>query len=79
MKYKKTFKELKNTITGIGEGIYNKLSPNEEIEKEAQRRLNICDACEHITTNFPVRCKICGCVLAIKARQNQSKCPISKW
>lgn len=79
MKYKKTLKELKNTITGIGEGIYNKLSPNEEIEKEAQRRLNICDACEHINRNFPVRCKICGCVLAIKARQNQSKCPISKW
>lgn len=45
---------------------------------EYARRLTICAACElrHPTLN---RCKLCGCMLSLKAKGRVWKCPIGRW
>ena len=43
----------------------------------AQERLTICHKCEHY--NPWGICNKCGCILAIKARIPQMKCPVGKW
>lgn len=45
-------------------------------EDVRQKRANICDACPH---KKMARCTICGCVLDLKVRYEQSSCPINKW
>jgi len=41
-----------------------------------QNRESICQACEYYRKPICLRC---GCVTAIKARMQTSKCPIEKW
>jgi tetratricopeptide (TPR) repeat protein len=41
-----------------------------------QQRLQTCATCEHHTG---VRCKLCGCFTAVKARLPHERCPIGKW
>ena len=41
-----------------------------------KRRMDTCDACPH---KKMARCTICGCVLDLKVRYDQSSCPINKW
>jgi hypothetical protein len=44
---------------------------------EAYRaRLTICAKCEHHTG---VRCRICGCITAAKAKMLHEKCPAGRW
>jgi len=43
----------------------------------ANERLVTCKQCEYYTRVGI--CSKCGCVLAIKARIPQMKCPIGKW
>lgn len=41
-----------------------------------QRRLRTCAACSHHTG---LRCRLCGCFTAAKARMAHEECPIGKW
>lgn len=43
----------------------------------AEKRLAICKGCEYYGSYG--RCTKCGCILAIKARLPNMKCPVSKW
>ncbi len=43
---------------------------------ELQRRLRTCAACPHHTG---VRCRLCGCFTAAKARMAHEVCPVGKW
>ena len=60
-------------------------SSNDVIEKEAKRRLKICEDCwwhskHHITPlRIDVHCTNCGCTLGAKVRNLKSECPEGKW
>jgi tetratricopeptide (TPR) repeat protein len=41
-----------------------------------QQRLQVCSTCEHSTG---LRCRLCGCFTAAKARLPLERCPIDKW
>jgi len=43
---------------------------------EYERRLSICDGCEHRAGN---RCLKCGCNLSLKARGRAFRCPLGRW
>jgi hypothetical protein len=47
-------------------------------ETEKQRRLGVCNTCEH---RHPVTdvCKKCWCYLPWKAGLKHSRCPLGKW
>jgi len=41
-------------------------------------RLAICKACDHL--RLPGwQCKVCGCLMQLKARIPMAKCPLGKW
>lgn len=48
------------------------------VKKEADRRLNICKECEHLSERF-MKCKICGCFLKLKVFVPNATCPIERW
>lgn len=51
-------------------------APNEEYEK----RLQVCGKCPNYTKTLGIgRCKVCGCVMAIKAKILSMECPEKKW
>ena len=75
-------------IQQIIEGWGNHLLPRKEleliIEQTSQERMEICNACEHISTkhntiNPLVHCTDCGCVLAAKTKCLSCNCPFKKW
>ena len=39
-------------------------------------RMKICRPCAHYKAGF---CKLCGCMLVMKTRVKQEKCPANKW
>lgn len=45
--------------------------------EEKQRRLEICQGCEHLRDNGT--CGKCGCLLSVKAAWSSEKCPLEKW
>jgi hypothetical protein len=57
--------------------------PTDNNEVPAQtfmHRMSICGTCEHMKRGITSsRCKLCGCVLALKTRKKSEKCPIHKW
>lgn len=46
--------------------------PQEIIDK----RMEICNACEH---NVMGVCKKCGCILRVKTQWARTSCPLKKW
>ena len=47
---------------------------------EYEKRLSICAKCPNYTKTLGIgRCKICGCVMAIKAKIATMQCPEKKW
>jgi hypothetical protein len=42
----------------------------------AAARLAVCASCPHHTG---LRCRICGCFTAAKARLDHERCPAGKW
>jgi tetratricopeptide (TPR) repeat protein len=44
--------------------------------EERQRRLEICNKCEHHTG---VRCRVCGCFTSAKTWLPHERCPLGKW
>lgn len=47
-------------------------------EQEHDRRLSICQACEHFDAEQN-RCRRCGCYLAVKPWLQRESCPDGKW
>jgi hypothetical protein len=48
--------------------------------KEYEQRLKICSKCPNYTKMLGIgRCKLCGCVMAVKAKIAAMKCPANKW
>jgi len=45
-------------------------------EEEQERRLAICQECEHLNGNT---CSICHCYMPAKVKLLYTKCPKSKW
>tara|TARA_Y100000356_G_C11190996_1_gene252158 strand:- start:108 stop:341 length:234 start_codon:yes stop_codon:yes gene_type:complete len=45
-------------------------------EATFEKRLNLCNECEHLDGS---KCKKCGCNMAVKCRWGTAKCPIDKW
>jgi radical SAM superfamily enzyme len=63
-------------VQEIYQGFKNLLFKDEEIEKLADARLNICFECPN---RKEYTCGLCGCFLKAKVRSIQSTCPIDKW
>lgn len=63
----------------ILQGTKNFLFKDDKIEEKAKERLAICQVCEHNSQKKIATCNICGCILVLKTRQNEQKCPINKW
>lgn len=40
------------------------------------KRISLCNKCEHYKF---FQCKICKCIMPLKARIVQTNCPINKW
>lgn len=74
-------------LASIIDGWKNVIFQNEEVEKIAIKRLEICvgsetkERCQFFTTKFYDHCRICGCPIDAKVRSMTStnKCPIGKW
>lgn len=66
-------------IMSIIQGWYYKLT-NKNTEL-ANRRISICNACEHRITIDVVGdiCARCGCVISAKARVEDEHCELNKW
>lgn len=48
--------------------------------EEYERRIGICNSCEHLRVVLGVnQCSLCGCLLMAKARLKAGTCPIKKW
>jgi len=48
------------------------------LAKNADERLAVCDGCEHYRKRLR-QCSICNCIMPIKVRFQQSKCPDGRW
>lgn len=44
----------------------------------SERRLAICNECEHLKKSV-MQCNKCGCFMIAKVRFPSSSCPIGKW
>ena len=44
---------------------------------EIQRRMKICEDCEHFLVSK--QCSQCGCFMPLKTRLVHAKCPVGKW
>jgi hypothetical protein len=72
----------------IIEGWKNHLLPEERtkafIEYVSNRRLAVCNECEHHSKNHAsvrpdAHCTECGCTLAAKTKCLTCECPLKKW
>lgn len=68
----------------IFEGWSNLISKDEYVEKIAAIRLEVCEACDDISTKHKtvrpdVHCFVCKCPLASKTRSLSSECPKKLW
>jgi hypothetical protein len=72
----------------IIEGWKNHLLPEERkkafIEHVSNERMDICNACEHVSTKHKtirpdVHCVECGCTLSAKTKCLTCECPFKKW
>lgn len=45
---------------------------------KASKRKDVCKACEQYRRALD-QCKVCGCIISIKTRLNDTSCPLGKW
>jgi len=62
-------------------GLANNLLRRHQVSEEVlQQRLEICNACEHHTSDGALgRCKQCRCLYKQKIKLAYERCPIGKW
>mgnify|MGYP003149326305 CR=1 FL=1 len=66
----------KETVVNLKKALQDTLERNHVKEEEKERRLAICDTCEHKRRS---RCNLCGCFITYKAGLTNSECPLGKW
>jgi len=44
----------------------------------AEKRLNVCKMCDEYIA-FTSMCRKCGCILPLKTKLLNEKCPLGKW
>lgn len=56
------------------------LNPNTEYAEkaEADKRYDICKKCPELI-NATKQCKKCGCIMSLKVKLKNARCPIGKW
>jgi len=64
-------------LSEIYDGWKNLTFPDQKIEIEAKRRIEICINCDRLTKRNT--CKICGCYMPAKVRSIKSICSLKKW
>lgn len=71
----KLFRKLKNIVIGTWRNVTRKSS------KLAERRMAICEICEHKKhlTKAVTYCDLCGCVIKSKSLVKDEKCSLNKW
>lgn len=47
-------------------------------DEQFQERIEICKTCEHFV-DWSSQCKVCGCIMNLKARLAGRDCPEGKW
>jgi len=86
-------KRHKINFSNIVSGFTNLAFPNEEVEKIAKTRAEICAGCPFATktgmysvvrdnrtvTIQGMKCDKCGCNLSAKVRSIHDTCPVGKW
>jgi len=70
---KNAAQSIVNNVKSVFQG--NNLTSS---DNEAATRLNICKSCNFFDES-QVRCKKCGCKMAVKTYLKAEKCPIGKW
>lgn len=69
-----------NKITEIFKAWQIAYSPDAPQANLAEKRIEICDTCEHKATHPIPRCKVCGCSLKGKIYSPvKGACPAGKW
>lgn len=75
-----------NHIQAIIDGVVSPILTERELSvmpaiSEVQERLSICESCVYAVgagTSF-MRCKVCSCILDLKTRSHDARCPVGKW
>lgn len=59
---------------------FDLINPNIKMASDdvKNNRMEICLACPELI-KLTTQCKKCGCVMKLKTKLEQSKCPIGKW
>jgi hypothetical protein len=68
-----------NKIKEIYDGWKNLFFPNPALKEMIDKRSNICDKCEHLSTKIYLHCDICNCYMPAKVRSVDSECPLNLW
>jgi hypothetical protein len=58
--------------------IFDILKGERASDDVASRRLNICSDCDRFI-HLTKQCKECGCLMSMKTRLAEAKCPLGKW
>ena len=70
-------------MSKVGEiimGASNLIVKSEEIEILSKERMEICNKCPFKVKQLGLDvCEKCGCILKLKTRSVESKCPENKW
>lgn len=82
-----SFKEMIYNLSDTAKDILKKAIEEKQVlvtEEQAQKRLDICIACEFFIVQpegslIPARCAKCGCGMKVKSRLAAAHCPINKW
>jgi len=47
-------------------------------EEDSAKRYEICKVCPELI-NLTKQCKQCGCIMTLKTKLQEAKCPLGKW
>lgn len=66
----------RESMNDINQAVKDVLSMNHVDKEEKERRMSVCDTCEHKKGK---KCNLCGCFLHYKTKLTNSECPLGKW
>jgi DNA-directed RNA polymerase subunit RPC12/RpoP len=78
-------KNLKQWMSNVIEGNWNRVTNNPAVEQLANERRAVCEGCDHRVIIFTVDtykeygCSVCWCPIESKIRSKGESCPMSKW
>lgn len=69
-----------NKISEIFQAWGIMFNPNDAQAELANKRIDICNACEHAKKDLIMRCGLCGCALSAKIYSPvENSCPDGRW